>query len=212
VRGGFINSFRIVVPTVMIAVTLGAINGYVLAFWRSRFAEIIFTILLIGAFIPLQVYIFPMVRLTTGLGIFGTLPGVILVHVCMSLPLNTLLYRNYFVAMPKELFNAARVDGAGFWSIFFVVMLPVSAPITIVAVILQATGAWNDYVLGLVFAGRENVPITVLLNTLLSSGYGDVKYNVNMAATIITGLVPLVIYFVSGRWFVRGITDGAMKG
>jgi glucose/mannose transport system permease protein len=209
---GFANSFRIVLPTVFLTVLLGAINGYALSFWRFRFANLIYTILLLGAVIPLQVFIFPVVRLTTTVGLFGTLPGIVIIHTCFGLPFITLLYRNFYTAVPQELFNAARIDGGRFWTIFFLVMVPISVPITIVAVILQFTGTWNEFILGLVFAGRENIPITVLLNNIVGSQRGNIEYNVNMAATVIAAIVPLTVYFVSGRWFVRGIAEGALKG
>jgi glucose/mannose transport system permease protein len=209
---GFVNSFRIVIPTVILTVLLGAINGYALSFWRFRFANLIYTILLLGAVIPLQVFIFPVVRLTTAVGLFGTLPGIVIIHTCFGLPFITLLYRNFYASVPQELFNAARIDGGRFWNILFFVMAPISVPITIVAVILQFTGTWNEFILGLVFAGRENMPITVLLNNIVGSERGTVEYNVNMAATVIAAVVPLAVYFVSGRWFVRGIAEGALKG
>jgi glucose/mannose transport system permease protein len=124
----------------------------------------------------------------------------------------TLIFRNHFAALPEELFKAARVDGAGFWRIFGVIMLPMALPIIVVAVILQVTGIWNDFIFGLVFAGRENLPMTVQLNNIVNSTQGEREYNVEMAATLLTAIVPLVVYFVSGRWFVRGIAAGAVKG
>jgi glucose/mannose transport system permease protein len=165
-----------------------------------------------GAFIPLQVFIYPLVRITSSVGLFGSLPGVILLHICFSLPLMTLLFRNFYAGIPVDLFKAARVDGAGFWQLFGHVLVPMSVPIIVVALIIQITGTWNDFILGLIFAGSENMPITVLLNNVVNSQFGEREYNVNMAATILTGLVPLVLYFVSGRWFVRGIMAGAVKG
>ena len=135
-----------------------------------------------------------------------------MVHTIFGMPVLTLLFRNYFASLPVELFKAGRVDGAGFWGIFFRIMLPMSLPIFTVAIILQVTGIWNDYLFGLVFAGQPNYPMTVQLNNIVNSIQGVREYNVNMAATILTGLVPLTIYFVSGRLFVRGIAAGAVKG
>lgn len=208
----FWNSVKITLPAVTISVLLGAVNGYALSFWRFRGAEFLFVVLLVGAFIPLQVFIYPLVRITSAAGLFGTLPGVILLHVCFSLPLMTLLFRNHFAAVPSDLFKAARIDGARFWSTFFHVMLPVSVPMVVVAFLIQVTGTWNDYILGLVFAGTDNRPVTVLLNNVVNSQFGEKQYNVNMASTFLAACVPLVLYFASGRWFVRGITAGAVKG
>jgi glucose/mannose transport system permease protein len=212
IRVGFWNSVAIAVPSTVISIFFGALNGYALAFWRVRWAEILFGVLLFGAFIPYQVMMYPLVRAFATVGLFGTLPGIILIHTVFGMPIMTLLFRNYYAAVPGELFKAARIDGGGFWRIFFQLMLPMSVPMLIVAVILQMTNIWNDFILGLVFAGRENLPMTVQLNNVINTTTGERLYNVNMAATILTSLVPLLIYLVSGRWFVRGITAGAVKG
>jgi glucose/mannose transport system permease protein len=155
---------------------------------------------------------FPLVRILATLGLFSSLPGIVVIHIIFSMPVMTLLFRNYYLSIPQELFKAARIDGGGFIRIFVQLMLPMSTPIIIVAAIMQVTGVWNDYILGLVFAGRENLPMTVQLNNVINTTTGTRLYNVNMAATILTSLVPLTIYFVSGRWFVRGIAAGAVKG
>ena len=179
---------------------------------KFRGSEIFFAILIFGSFIPYQVMLYPLVMITRDLGIFGTIPGIILVHTIFGMPILTLLFRNYFASLPVELFKAARVDGAGFWRIFFEIMLPMSLPIIVVALILQVTGIWNDFLFGVVFAGTQNYPMTVQLNNIVNSAQGTPEYNVNMAATMLTGLVPLIVYFVSGRLFVRGVAAGAVKG
>ena len=212
IRGGFVNSLLIALPSTAIAIALGALNGYALAFWRARGANLLFALLMLGAFVPLQVMIYPLVRVTAMLHVFGTLPGIVLVHVIFSMPVMTLLFRNYYAALPLELFNAARVDGGRFLRTFLHVVLPMSPPIIVVASIMQLTGVWNDYLLGLVFAGRDHSPMTVQLNNVINTTTGTRLYNVNMAATILTALVPLLLYFASGRWFVRGIATGAIKG
>jgi glucose/mannose transport system permease protein len=212
VRAGFWNSVAICLPSTAIPILLGAVNGYALSFWKPRGANLLFGVLLAGAFIPLQVMIYPLVRLLAAGGIFGTLPGIVLVHTIFGMPLLTLLFRNYYAGVPHELFQAARIDGGGFWRIFMQVMLPMSTPIIVVAAIMQVTGVWNDYILGLVFAGRDHLPMTVQLNNVINTTTGTRLYNVNMAATILTAAVPLTLYFLSGRWFVRGIAAGAVKG
>ena len=212
IRGGFWNSVAIVVPSTVLPILLGALNGYCLSFWRPRGAEALFAVLMLGAFIPVQVMVYPLVKLLAAIGLFGSLPAIVAVHVVFAMPMMTLLFRNHYAAIPRELFNAARMDGGGFWRIFVQLMLPMSTPIAIVAAIMQVTGVWNDYILGLVFAGQDNLPMTVQLNNVINTTTGERLYNVNMAATILTALVPLVLYFVSGRWFVRGITAGAVKG
>lgn len=212
IRGGFLNSLVITVPSTVLPILFGALNGYALSFWRPRGANLLFGVLMLGAFIPVQVMMFPLVRILATLGLFSSLPGIVLVHLVFSMPVMTLLFRNYYASLPRELFHAARIDGGGFLRIFFQLMLPMSVPIVIVAAIMQVTGVWNDYILGLVFAGRDNLPMTVQLNNIINTTTGVRLYNVNMAATILTSLVPLTIYFISGRWFVRGIAAGAVKG
>ena len=212
IRGGFWNSVAITVPSTIVPILLGAINGYALSFWKPRGAGLLFGILMVGAFIPLQVMIYPLVRVLAGVGLFGSLGGIVLVHVIFAMPVLTLLFRNYYASVPHELFQAARIDGGGFFRIFAYVMLPMSLPIIVVAAIMQVTGVWNDYILGLVFAGTDNLPMTVQLNNVINTTTGTRQYNVNMAATILTSSVPLFIYFISGRWFVRGIAAGAVKG
>lgn len=212
IRTGFWNSVAIAVPSTILPILLGAVNGYALSFWKPRGSQLLFGVLMLGAFIPVQVMMFPLVRVLGAIGVFGSLPGIVLVHLIFSMPIMTLLFRNYYAAIPQELFHAARIDGGGFWRIFVQLMLPMSLPIIVVAAIMQVTGVWNDYILGLVFAGRDNLPMTVQLNNVINTTTGTRLYNVNMAATILTSLVPLAIYFISGRWFVRGIAAGAVKG
>jgi glucose/mannose transport system permease protein len=212
VHVGFWNSVRILIPSVTSSVLAGALNGYALSHWRVPGADLILLALLLGAFIPYQVILYPLVKITSTIGIYSSLSGIIAVHILFGLPVMTLLFRNFYAGLPDELVKAARVDGAGFWRIFVSVMLPLSVNILIVATILQTTGIWNDYLLGLIFAGRENQPMTVQLNAIATTSTGEIEYNVNMAAALLTALPPLLVYFASGRFFVRGITAGAVKG
>ena len=212
IKVGFWNSVRITVPSTLVSIIVASLTGYSLANWPFKFSEGFFTVLLVSSFIPYVVMIYPLVIITRWLGIYSTLPAVVLVHTIFGLPILTLLFRNYFASLPQELFKAARVDGAGYWGIFFRVYAPMSVPIFTVAVILQVTGIWNDFLFGVIYAGPTNYPMTVQLNNIVNSAMGGKAYNVDMAATILTGLVPLTIYFVSGKYFVRGIAAGAVKG
>jgi len=200
------------VPSVVASIAIASVNGYALANWKFKGADIFFTILIIGAFIPYQVMIYPIVIILREIGLYGTLYGLIIVHSIFGMPILTLLFRNYFTSMPQELFKAARVDGAGFWQIFLRIMLPMSLPIFVVAIMLQVTGIWNDFLFGVVYTRPDTYPMTVQLNNIVNSVQGVKEYNVNMAATILTGLVPLIVYFASGKLFVRGIAAGAVKG
>ena len=209
---GFWNSVRITVPSVILSIAIASVNGYALANWRFKGSETFFTILIFGAFIPYQVMLYPIVILLREIGLYGTLWGLILVHTIFGMPILTLLFRNYFTSVPEELFKAARVDGAGFWTIYLKIMVPMSLPIFVVAIILQVTGIWNDFLFGVIYTKPDTYPMTVQLYNIVNSVQGVKEYNVNMAATLLTGLVPLVIYFASGRLFVRGIAAGAVKG
>ena len=209
---GFWNSVQILVPSVILSIAVASVNGYALVNWRFKGSDVFFTILIFGSFIPYQIMLYPIVILLREMGIYGTLWGLVLVHTIFGMPILTLLFRNYFSSLPEELFKAARVDGAGFWGIYFRIMLPMSLPIFVVAVILQVTGIWNDFLFGVVYTKPELYPMTVQLNNIVNSVQGVKEYNVNMAATLLTGLVPLIVYFASGKLFVRGIAAGAVKG
>ena len=212
IKVGFWNSVKITVPSTVVSIVVASLTGYSLANWPFKYSEVFFSILLLSSFIPYIVMLYPLVLITKWLGIFSTLPAVVLVHTIFGLPILTLLFRNYFASLPAELFKAARVDGAGYWQIFLQIFVPMSVPIFTVAVILQVTGIWNDFLFGVIYAGPTNYPMTVQLNNIVNSAMGGKAYNVDMAATILTGLVPLTIYFVSGKYFVRGIAAGAVKG
>jgi glucose/mannose transport system permease protein len=209
---GFWNSVRITVPSVIISIAIASVNGYALANWRFKGSETFFAILIFGAFIPYQVMLYPIVIILREIGLYGSLWGLVIVHCIFGMPILTLLFRNYFTSVPEELFKAARVDGAGFWGIYLKIMLPMSLPIFVVALIIQITGIWNDFLFGVVYTRPDTYPMTVQLNNIVNSVQGVKEYNVNMAATLLTGLVPLVIYFISGKLFVRGIAAGAVKG
>jgi glucose/mannose transport system permease protein len=209
---GFWNSVRILVPSVILSIAIASVNGYALVNWKFKGSEIFFTILIFGAFIPYQVMLYPLVIILREMGLYGSVSGLVIVHSIFGMPILTLLVRNYFVSLPEELFKAARIDGAGFWQIYFRIMLPMSLPIFVVAIILQVTGIWNDFLFGVVYTKPDYYPMTVQLNNIVNSVQGVKEYNVNMAATLLTGAVPLIVYFLSGRLFVRGIAAGAVKG
>lgn len=211
-RPYFWNSVLIAVPAVAISTLLGALNGYVVAQWRFKGANIIFSLMLFGCFIPFQVVLLPMARLLGMMGIAGTIPGLIFVHVIYGLGFTTLFFRNYYVTIPAELTKAARVDGAGFMRIFWSIFLPLSLPIIVVTVIWQFTQIWNDFLFGVSFSQAGTQPVTVALNNIVNSTTGVKEYNVDMAAAIIAGLPTLLVYVVAGKYFIRGLTAGSVKG
>ncbi|MCS5558170.1 MAG: carbohydrate ABC transporter permease [Oceanospirillaceae bacterium] len=208
----FWNSIRIVLPAVFISTVIGALNGYVLSQWRFKGSNFLFGALLFGCFIPFQVILLPMAMLLAWLGLANTVPGLVLVHVIYGVAFTTLFFRNYYVGIPTELVRAARLDGAGFFAIFRHVFLPLSTPIIVVSVIWQFTQIWNDFLFGVVYSGPGTQPITVALNNLVNTTMGGKEYNVDMAAAVIAALPTLVVYLVAGKYFVRGLTAGAVKG
>jgi glucose/mannose transport system permease protein len=208
----FWNSVQMVVPAVLISSLIGSLNGYVLAHWRFPGHNVIFTALMVGCFIPFQVVILPMARLLGMADLANTTSGLVVVHIIYGIAFTTLFFRNYYVTVPDELVNAARIDGAGFFMIYRRIIFPLSLPIFMVCFIWQFTQIWNDFLFGVVFGGSEAQPITVALNNLVNTSTGVTEYNVNMAAAIIAALPTLVIYLVAGKYFVRGLTAGAVKG
>lgn len=208
----FGNSFAIVLPALFCSLALGALTGYALSLRTARWVDYLFAALLIGLFIPPQVTLYPMIVLVRELGLFGTRGGLVFAHTVWGLAFVTLLFRNFFLSVPKDLLKAARIDGAGFLATFWHVMLPLSLPVCAVALVLQFTYIWNDFILGLTFAGPGEQPVTVALNVLAGSQFGPQEYNVNMAATMIAALPTILVYLLSGRLFVRGIAAGAVKG
>jgi len=208
----FINSLIMTIPAVLISTLVGALNGYALTHWRFRGSDILFTLLLVGCFIPFQVVLLPMARTLGAIGLSDSVLGLILVHVVYGLAFTTLFFRNYYLSVPAELIKAARVDGAGFFTIFWRILMPISGPIFMVCVIWQFTQIWNDFLFGVVFAGADSQPVTVALNNLVRTSTGVKEYNVDMAAAIIAALPTLLVYIVAGKYFVRGLTAGAVKG
>ncbi|MEQ5776759.1 MULTISPECIES: carbohydrate ABC transporter permease [unclassified Thalassospira] len=211
-RPFFLNSLFMVVPAVAISTTLGALNGYVLTKWRFPGDKIIFGLMLFACFIPFQIVLIPMARILGMIGLAGTTSGLVLVHVVYGLGFTTLFFRNYYAAFPDELIKAAKMDGAGFVRTFTRILLPSSGPIIVVTVIWQFTNIWNDFLFGASFADFDSMPMTVALNNLVSSSTGVKEYNVHFAGAILAALPTLIVYIVSGRYFVRGLMAGAVKG
>ncbi|EPJ48708.1 MAG: ABC transporter permease [Osedax symbiont Rs2] len=208
----FINSFKIVLPAVAISTILGALNGYVLSMWRFKGSDLFFGLLLFGCFIPFQVVLIPMAMTLGWLGLASSASGLILVHVIYGMAFTTLFFRNYYVGLPRELVSAAKIDGAGFFLIFWRIILPLSPPIIVVTVIWQFTQIWNDFLFGVVFSGADNLPVTVALNNLVNTSFGGKEYNVDMAAALLAALPTIVVYVFAGKYFVRGLSAGAVKG
>lgn len=208
----FWNSIKMVVPAVVISTVLGALNGYVLTKWRFKFDTLIFGFLLFACFIPFQIVLIPMARILGLTGLAGSTAGLVLVHVVYGLGFTTLYFKNYYQVFPTELVRAAQIDGAGFFRIFWRILLPSSGPIIVVSVIWQFTNIWNDFLFGASFADHSSQPMTVALNNLVQSSTGVKEYNVHFAGAILAALPTLLVYIVAGRYFVRGLMAGSVKG
>ena len=208
----FWNSIKIVVPAVVISTVFGALNGYVLTKWRFKYDTIVFGLILFACFIPFQIVLIPMAKMLGLMGLAGTTWGLVLVHVVYGVGFTTLYFRNYYAVFPTELVRAAQIDGAGFFRIFWRILLPSSGPIAVVSIIWQFTNIWNDFLFGASFAGADSQPMTVALNNLVQSSTGVKEYNVHFAGAILAALPTLLVYIVAGRYFVRGLMAGSVKG
>ncbi len=211
-RPFFWNSIKMVVPAVVISTFFGALNGYALTKWRFRGDNVVFLMFLFGCFIPYQAILLPMARTLGVLGISNSITGLVVVHSIYGLSFTTLFFRNYYVSIPDEMIKAARIDGASFFKIFFKVMLPISAPIIVVTVIWQFTNIWNDFLFGSSISFGEAAPIQVALNNMVLTSTSVKEYNVDMAAAFIAGIPTLIVYVLAGKYFIRGLTAGSVKG
>lgn len=208
----FINSIQMVIPSVLISTVLGALNGYVLSFWKFRGSELFFALLLAGCFLPFQAILLPHSIVLGKMQLTGSVAGLVFTHVVYGVAFTTLFFRNYYVNLPGELIKAAKLDGAGFWTIFYRIILPLSTPIIVVSIIWQFTQIWNDFLFGVVFSDPDSQPVTVGLNNMVNSSTGEKRYNVDMAGAIIAALPTVFVYVVAGKYFVRGLTAGSVKG
>jgi len=211
-RPFFINSFLLVIPAVAISTLIGALNGYILTQFKFRGANLMFGAMLLTVFIPFQIVLIPMAKTLGLLGLAGTIKGLILVNVVYGIGFTTLFFRNYYAAFPGELVRSARMDGAGFFGVLTKILLPNSAPIIVVTVIWQFTNIWNEFLFGASFSDFSSYPLTVALNNLVNSSTGVKEYNVHFAGAFIAALPTLVVYLVSGKYFVRGLMAGSVKG
>jgi glucose/mannose transport system permease protein len=212
VQAGFINSLEILFPSLILSIAVSSVTGYALALWNVKWANTFLFILFICAFVPFQIIMVPLIIVTGFLHVYGTIWGIAVVHAALAMPLLTLIFRNYYKGIPQEIMSAAMMDSGSFWRIFGEIIMPMSGNIMIVVLILQITSVWNDFLIGLTYGGIGAQPMTVILANVVITALGEANYNVDMAAALLTAFPPLIIYFVLGRFFVQGITAGAIKG
>lgn len=207
----FGNTILLTVPATIISAILGSVNGYVLSKWKFRGADVLFPVILFGMFIPYQAVLIPLVQTMQALGLYGSIPGLIFVHVVYGIPITTLIFRNYYATVPGELVEAARIDGAGILSVYRLIMLPLSWPGFVVVIIWQFTSIWNEFLFAIVLTSNPNVqPIMVALNNL--AGSYSVQWNIQMAGALMAALPTLLVYVLLGRFFLRGLLAGSLKG
>jgi len=204
------NSLRLVIPSALISSMIGSLNGYVFSKWKFRHSNLVFAGLLFGMFIPYQAVIIPLVQFMERLGLRGSITGLVLVHVIYGIAITTLIFRNYYASVPTEVLEAGRMDGAGFWGLYRYVVFPLSIPAFVVVLIWQFTQAYNDFLFAVVLTGNRTWPVTVALNNL--AGSQIVQWNVQMAGALLTALPTLLVYMFLGRYFLRGLMAGALKG
>ncbi len=212
IKAGFFNSLQILFPSLALSIAISSVTGYALALWNVKWAGTFLFLLFICAFVPFQIIMIPLIILASGLHVYGSILGIAIVHAVLAMPILTLIFRNYYKGVPTEIMSAALMDSGSFWRIFFEIILPMSANIMIVVLILQITSIWNDFLVGLTFGGLGTQPMTVILTNTVVTTTGTAVYNQDMAAALLTAIPPLVIYFVLGRFFVQGVTAGAIKG
>ena len=214
---GFLNSVQMVVPATLISSMIGSVNGYILAKWKFRGADLLFPLILFGMFIPYQSILIPLVQTyqlfekITGIQLYSTILGLIVAHCIYGIPITTLIFRNYYAAIPTEMIEASRIDGANIFSIYRYILFPLSVPAFVVVLIWQFTSIWNDFLFGISLANNPKVyPITLSLNNIAGSFH--VPWNIQMAAALLTAVPPLLVYIFLGRYFMRGLMAGSLKG
>ncbi len=204
------NSLRMVIPAALISSMVGSVNGYIFSKWKFKYSDTIFTLILFGMFIPYQSILIPLVQFMERLGLRGSITGLVLVHVIYGIAITTLIFRNYYAGVPTEVLEAGRIDGAGFLGLYRHIVFPLSIPAFVVVLIWQFTQAYNDFLFAVVLTGNRTWPITVALNNM--AGSQIVQWNVQMAGALLTALPTLLIYILLGRFFLRGLMAGALKG
>ena len=203
------NSFLMVIPATLISSMLGSLNGFILAKWKFRGANIIFPFILFGMFIPYQSIIIPLVQFMSAIGVKG-LPALVMAHIIYGIPITTLTFRNYYASLPQELLEAAKIDGADMLGVYRYILLPISIPSFVVVLIWQFTSAWNDFLFAVILTGNTEWPVTVALNNM--AGSQIIQWNVQMAGSFLAALPTLLVYIFLGRYFLRGLLAGSLKG
>jgi glucose/mannose transport system permease protein len=210
-KNNILNSLYLTIPATIISALLGSWNGYILSKWKFRGSDLLFSLILFGMFIPYQSILIPLVLVLRAIGLYGSIPGLILTHVIYGIPIVTLIFRNYFAGVHDEIVEASKIDGANIFGTYFHIMLRIAIPAFVVAIVWQFTSIWNEFLFAIVLTQNPSVqPVTVALANLAGSQY--VEWNVQMAGALILTIPPLLVYVFLGRYFVRGLLAGSVKG
>jgi glucose/mannose transport system permease protein len=211
VAPNFWNSVSITVPAAIISSFIGSMNGYVFAKWKFPYSNLVFTLILFGIFLPYQGILIPLVQVLTAVHLYGSVVGLIVVHCIFGMPITALIFRGYYTTVPRDLLDAGRIDGAGFFGLYWWILLPIAAPAFAVALIWQFTQIWNDFLLGVVVLSNPSLaPMTVAINNI--AGSFSIEWNLQMAAAVLTAAPTVLVYLLLGRLFMRGLLAGALKG
>lgn len=206
----FINTLYLVIPATVISSLVGSVNGYVLAKWPFPGADLLFTVLMFGMFVPYQAVLIPLIRTLQMLHLYNTIAGLALVHIIYGIPITTLIFRNFYGNIPDSVLEAATIDGAGFAGIYRYIALPLSLPGFVVVSIWQFTSIWNEFLFAVTITSTSQQPIMVAVQNL--AGSQVVQWNIQMAGALLAALPTILVYILLGRWFIRGLLAGALKG
>ena len=210
-KPNILNSFYITIPTTILSALLGSLNGYIFSKWKFKGSNIIFSLFLFGMFIPYQSILIPLIQVLQKIGLYGNIFGLIFTHTIYGIPLMTLIFRNYYANVPKELIEAGKLDGTSIFGIYRFILLPISLPAFIVAVVWQFTSVWNEFFFALVIATDPKIqPVTVALANIAGSEY--TIWNIQMAGATLVSIPPLLVYVFLGRYFIKGLLAGSVKG
>ncbi len=209
---GLINTFIVCFGAIIFTVPITCMAGYIFARYKNKVTEFFFYFILMGYFVPVQMVLIPLARTSSKIGIIDTLPGLFLPMVAFGIPFWTMIYRSFFKDLPGELTDAARIDGAGHFGTFFLIMAPLAKPATVLAIILTFMSSWSDYILGLVLINSQNNFTIQLRVAQFLQTYGASNMPQYTAALIIAATPTVLLYIIGHKWILKGTLAGALKG
>ena len=206
----FINSVIITIPSTIFPVFFAALAAYGFAWVDFPFRDSVFLVVVGLLLVPIQMVLIPLVQLFATMGVYGQFTGLWIAHTAFALPFGIFLLRNFFITLPRDLIEAAKIDGASSWNIFRTVVMPLSVPALASFAIFQFLWVWNDLLMALVFAPRPNgLPMTTQVQNLL--GTFATEWHLLAAASFLIMVVPLIVFFSLQRYFVQGLLAGSVK-